>query len=414
MRIALINWSRRKAGGIENYLSHTIPALQRAGHDVALCYETDQPATRSPIVCGGEVPTWGVEALGAERAVAELRAWAPDLLYCHGVVNPELESVLLDIAPAVFFAHGYYGTCISGTKSWKTPTSHPCRRRFGWQCFLHYYPHRCGGLSPLTMVREYRRQSARLELLHRYRAIVTHSRHMRDEYLKHGFPPGRVHRINYPVAGTEAAKDLGRTPPRGETAWRLLFIGRMERLKGGRLLLDALPRVRQILGRPVQLTLAGDGPERAKWERLAARLAARDRDLTITFTGWIERSGLDAVLDESDLLVVPSVWPEPFGQVGPEAGVRGVPVAAFATGAIPEWLENGVNGFLASGDPPRAAQLADAIVHCLEDSATHARLRQGAVTVAQRFTMTAHLAELLPIFRDVLGRSPAASGPSDR
>jgi glycosyltransferase involved in cell wall biosynthesis len=405
VRIAVVNWSRRKAGGAEYYLSNLIPALAEVGHTIALLHETDQPTARAPIVPDGQIPIWGVGAMGATRAIAELRQWMPDVIYCHGLVRPDLESQVLYIAPAVFFAHGYYGTCISGTKSWKIPTVRPCSRRFGWQCFLHFYPHRCGGLSPVTMIREHRRQAVRLKLLERYRAIVTHSRHMQNEYLKHGFPPEGVHRIPFHVTGADSAATepaqarCGRTD---RTVWRLLFIGRMNEMKGGLFLLDALPRVRQLLGRPVHLSLTGDGPERARWENRAARLTARDRDLSITFTGWIERSSLDAVLDVTDLLVVPSVWPEPFGQVGPEAGMREVPVAAFATGGISEWLKDGVNGCLAPGNLPRAAALADAIVKCLHDPATYARLRQGARAVARQFTMAAHIAQLLSIFHDVV------------
>ena len=49
----------------------------------------------------------------------------------------------------------------------------------------------------------------------------------------------------------------------------------------------------------------------------------------------------------SRLLVVPSVWPEPFGSVGMAAARCGVPAAAFAVGGIPQWLHDGVNGHLA-------------------------------------------------------------------
>jgi glycosyltransferase involved in cell wall biosynthesis len=404
MRIGIVNWSRRKAGGAEYYLSSLIPALVAAGHATALWYEIDEPAARPPITPDGEIPVWEVSSLGAARAIAELRQWRPDLVYCHGVSDPSLESRVLDIAPGVFFAHGYYGTCISGTKMWKIPNTLACSRRFGWQCFFHFYPNRCGGLSPVTMMREYRRQAARLKLIGRYRAIVTHSRHMRDEYLAHGVPAGRVHRITFPVAGADVATEepantlSARADP---TMCRLLFVGRMEEVKGGLLLLDALPRVRQILGGSVQVLLAGDGRDRSRWQSRAAHLMARDRNLSIQFTGWIERARLDAVLNSTDLLVVPSVWPEPFGQVGPEAGMRRVPVAAFATGGISDWLKEGVNGYLAPANPPRAAGLADAIVKCVRDPTTHERLREGAVAVAKRFTMTAHMADLLAIFQGV-------------
>jgi glycosyltransferase involved in cell wall biosynthesis len=74
-------------------------------------------------------------------------------------------------------------------------------------------------------------------------------------------------------------------------------------------------------------------------------------------------------------------------------------VAAFASGGIPDWLEDGVNGFTAPSDPPTAAGLAEAIIRCLADPARYQRLRRGATDVARRYTMEAHLADLLPIFQ---------------
>ena len=130
-------------------------------------------------------------------AIAAMREWHPDLIFAHGLVNPKNEAATLSVAPAVFFAHGYYGTCISGAKTNSYPKVVPCTRTFGPKCLLHFYPRRCGGLSPVTALIEYRRQAKRLELLRRYRAILTDSTHMRDEYLRHGFDPGMVIRSSY-------------------------------------------------------------------------------------------------------------------------------------------------------------------------------------------------------------------------
>ena len=103
-----------------------------------------------------------------------------------GCIDPEIEARTLQIAPAVFHAHAYYGTCISGAKTFKSPTTMPCSRRFGWPCLVNYYPRRCGGWSPITMVREFRRQAERLQLLSQYKALVTYSAHMQREFARHG------------------------------------------------------------------------------------------------------------------------------------------------------------------------------------------------------------------------------------
>lgn len=408
MRIAVVNWTRRKVGGTETYLGLIVPALLDAGYEVAFWHETDTPRNRDLIALPEGLPTWDASALGAGRALEELRRWKPDLIYAHGLLSPELEADTIAVAPSIFFAHSYYGTCISGLKTVRRPRVTPCARAFGWRCVLRYYANGCGGRSPVTLAREYARQSRRLELLEDYRAVLTHSAHMREEYLRHGLDAGRVHSLSYyaysePHEGESSNDDGSHAPGRelGQGGYRLLFTGRMDRLKGGRILLDALPRVASQLGRRVSLTFAGDGPERVSWARAARRLQLRDPNITVDFTGWVTREQLDRLLDECDLLVFPSQWPEPFGLVGPEAGARGVPVAAFAVGGISEWLADGVNGHLAHGDPPTAEGLADAVVRCLTDPHEYARLARGAVQIANRFSMRNHLSALLDIFERV-------------
>jgi len=424
VRIAITNWSRRRAGGVETYLAGIVPELVRANHSVAFWHEVDEPTGRERILLPEGVPGWCLSDLGSERAVAALRDWQPDVIYGHGLLDAKLEAETLKIAPAVFFAHSYYGTCISGAKAFKSPAVRPCSRRFGWQCLLHYFPHRCGGWSPTTMMREYRIQSRRLEILSGYRAVVTHSDHMRSEYLQHGLAADRVYKLSYYAYNAGNSADLAKkfqafstspltiqdslavdgslTTTRNTPHWRLLFLGRMDFLKGGGVFIDALPEVRASLDRTLRVTFAGDGLDRGSWERKARRVQALSGGSQIEFVGWLNSSQRDSLLADCDLLVLPSLWPEPFGQVGIEAGVHGVPVAAFAVGGIREWLIDGVNGYLAPGDPPTAAGLADAIIRCLRDPTTHAHLCRGAMEMAQHFKVGEHLGELVKVFEKVL------------
>lgn len=399
MRIALINRSRGLAGGVERYLEQVLPGLARRGVEVGLFHEHEPPPDRPAIALPTGAPTWSVSRLGVRAALDELGRWRPDLLYIHAVDDTALEARLLATAPAVLFAHQYHGTCISGGKAWTFPRPRPCVRSLGPACLAHYYPHRCGGLSPLTMWRDWNRQAARHDLLARYRFIATHSDHMHAEYVRNGLPSSRVRKLPFPVKPLLRAPQT--IPPNG-LPHRLVFLGRMEPLKGGELLLKALPAVETTLGRPLIVTMAGDGTARLQWEVTAVHLPVRDS--RIRFTGWLDDAAVDALLAAADLLVVPSVWPEPFGLVGPEAGQRGVPAAAFAVGGIPEWLRDGVNGRLAPGEAPHAADLAAAIVACLRDPQEHARLCAGAREQARRFDPERHLDALIALFESALGR----------
>lgn len=407
MRIAVVYSHRRIIGGIETYLDTVITELVNAGHAVAFWYEVHGDADWRQITLPETAPAWCVEEIGAGKALATLRAWRPDLIYSHGLMDPALEKEVLEIAPAVIFAHGYYGTCVSGIKAFKRPVDSPCAKRFGFGCLLNYYPRGCGGLNPLTMIADYQRQSARSSAMKKYRGVIAASEHMRAEFIRNGLSPEKVFKVSLPIA-TSSVKTNGNglRGSRGDSdPWRLLFLGRMINLKGGSVLLDALAGVRASIDRPLKVTFAGDGPERATWEQKAAKQSAADEGLEIEFVGWQQGEQLDAILSASDLLVMPSLWPEPFGMVGLEAGLHGVPVAAFAVGGIPEWLADGVNGRLAPGDPPTAGGLADAIIRCLNDLRTNDHLHRGALKVASRYSIESHLTNLTEVFQNVL--SPA-------
>jgi glycosyltransferase involved in cell wall biosynthesis len=422
MRIAIINWSTRRVGGVETYLNTIIPELFRAGHEIAFWSEVDEPSDRVLIQLPDKSPTWCVASMGVANALAALRDWGPEITFAHKLADPELENKVIKLAPSVFFAHDYNGTCISGTKTFQFPVVRPCSRQFGWKCLVNYFPRRCGGLSPVTMLKLYALQAKRLENLHSYDAVLTHSDHMLAELMKHGLSPRRAFKFPYYVQSGDAtrkpanllAATASASSPTEEAVaqtggvyrrekreeWRLLFSGRMEHLKGAHVFLEALPQVVSRLGKRLRVTFAGDGRERQTLERKAARL--RSPRLEIEFTGWLEHTQVELLLKECDLLVVPSLWPEPFGLVGAEAGQFGVPVAAFNVGGIPDWLSDGVNGFLASGSPPTSEGLAQAIIKCLDDPVSYARLRQGATEVAQRFNIKNHLTALQEVFENVI------------
>jgi glycosyltransferase involved in cell wall biosynthesis len=398
LRIAILNWSNRRFGGTGSYLSTVMPALRRAGHAIALWHEVERPADHGVLPVPDGAPVWSVSTLGLQRAVDALREWQPDLLYAHGLLDPFVEERALEAAPAVLFVHDYYGACISGSKTLTRPVLTPCSRTFGWQCLAHYYPRRCGGLNPVSMIRQYRLQRDRSELFSRYAAIVTSSEHMQQEYVEQGVSIDRVINVGYGSdLGNPSRDSSGRRHPDG--TYRLLFVGRMDRLKGGAQLLQALPEVAARVLESLHLTFAGDGPQRAVWEALAEAISRTESRIQVEFRGWVDRGALSTLYQQSDLLVVPSLWPEPFGLIGLEAVRHHLPAVAFDVGGISEWLKPGINGVLAPGNPPTVHGLADAIVDGL---GTKPACSEGIDRLLADFSVDSHLHRLLRVFKNVV------------
>ncbi len=396
MRIAIANWSRRIAGGVETYLADVVPALAGLGHELALITELDEPVDRAIIGNGRLEADLCVRSLGMSASVESLTAWQPDVIYLHQMQELELERRLSEIAPVVAFAHAYYGTCISGTKTHRLPSAHPCSRQLGPGCLVHYFPNRCGGLNPVTMMRLYQQQSARLEQMRRYFRVVTFSDHMAREYRKHGISATRLWEES--VSG-DAYRAVPRSAPSADASWNLMFLGRFELLKGAEVLLDSLRVLAAEGSGKISLRLVGDGTERRGLERKAAAIMADTKQLLIDFPGWLTGDELESEWDRAHALVMPSIWPEPFGLAGIEAGRRGLPVVAFEVGAIPEWLEGGRNGVLARLGVSRALSFARALKLLMSDPAVYASMSEAAPRMAERFSLQHHLEPLSAVLK---------------
>jgi glycosyltransferase involved in cell wall biosynthesis len=238
------------------------------------------------------------------------------------------------------------------------------------------------------MISEYRVQTRRRTLLYDCAKVLVSSRHMKREYERQGIAPDRVVLVPLP---TRSSSELLPPVPKARTD-RVLFVGRLTTLKGGRALVEAIAIARRVLGIPLRLVVAGEGEERRQVQQLATRL-----EVEIEFAGWVDAAQREVLMKNADVLAVPSLWPEPFGMVGIEAGALGLPSVAYATGGIPDWLEPGISGELAPGDRPTVAGLADALIRALRDPKHLGRLSVGAWKSARQYTMEAHLAALEPL-----------------
>jgi glycosyltransferase involved in cell wall biosynthesis len=401
MRILFANDGIGDAGGVQTYLAAVMPEIARRGHQVALLHlDPARGGEGSPAPAGA--PHFCMQEMGVGPALEAARAWGPDVAFSHNMRPLEVERGLMEIVPTVKMMHGYFGTCIGGQKAHLWPRPEPCGRRFGPACLALYVPRRNGKMSLPYIADQYRWASEQNALFPGYAFVVTASHHMRAEYIRNGVHPRRARSI--PLFSNVRLKKGDEPPPPDD--FRVLFLGRMTRLKGGDYLIRAAAKAQARVGRSIPLTLAGDGPQRAEWEALAA-----DLGVDATFPGWVSEEERSSLFRAASLLAVPSVWPEPFGLVGLEAGTFGVPAIAYKVGGIAEWLGEGANGWLAPGDPPTVEGLAALLVRAAANPAELAALRPLARAAARHHSLGAHLFHLERILDAAARRDPLPFDP---
>ena len=391
MRILFANDGIGDAGGVQSYLAAVMPALEARGHAVAFLH-LDLPREGEGTPAPGGAPHFCIDRDGVDGALEGARRWGPDVVFSHNLRPLEVERRLLAAWPVVKMMHGYFGTCIGGQKTHLFPRAEPCGRVFGPACLALYGPRRNGRMSLPYALEEWRWANDQNALFARYAAVVVASGHMRGEYVRNGVAAEKAHAI--PLFSTVAPADGIPAPE----AFHVLFLGRMTQLKGGDLLIRAAAAASRAVGRPIPLTMAGNGPRRAAWEALARSLG-----VPAGFPGWVDDGRRLALLRAASLLAVPSVWPEPFGLVGLEAGSQGVPAVAYGVGGIGEWLADGVNGRLLPGDPPRVEPLAEALAWAATHPDELAAMRPRALAAARAMSLDAHVSTLEGVLAGAAG-----------
>jgi glycosyltransferase involved in cell wall biosynthesis len=167
-----------------------------------------------------------------------------------------------------------------------------------------------------------------------------------------------------------------------------IFIGRLEESKGVLSLLEVWKK----LDEKFVLTIVGDG-------KLRYQLMNKYKQSNILFKGKCTREETINFISKSKFLIQPSLWYETFGLTIIEAMSLGVPVIGFNIGTRPDFIEDGVNGFLTRDN--------ENLLEVIKDSYSHVNyfsLSNNAILKSKEFETDYLITKQIDIYRQILDK----------
>jgi D-inositol-3-phosphate glycosyltransferase len=214
-------------------------------------------------------------------------------------------------------------------------------------------------------------------------------------------PPGVDISHFYPIPEDEAKEFIG-IPPCDHM---LLFVGRIEPLKGIDTLIEALSIMRKdhVF---VCLTVIGGNPEtdqddnKSEMARLQLLREKYGLEDLIAFLGSRSQDTLPYYYSAADAVVVPSQY-ESFGLVALEAMACGTPVVASQVGGLAFLIQDGVTGYTVPADDPQA--LADRLTTLVNNPELRQRMGERAASTAREYRWQRIADRVLNVYREVTG-----------
>jgi glycosyltransferase involved in cell wall biosynthesis len=379
-------------GGLEQYLLQLSDELDRAGHQSLLLYGEKTHGEPLPIKAKFYFlnDITHPHCRDSEEKLAAVDAFIanerPDLAFFHQVLNPVLADRMTRALPSIRFAHDFKMICPDGRKTLKSMGVF-CEFPLSYLCQVRAYRYKCmprnifQGVPAISVSRS-------IAKMHRERSsLVVASQFMKNVMLYNGFEEERIAVIPlFTTLPDLESQDTGDTPP------MIISVGRVVKEKGMDYLLQAFTEVQE----KAKLVIIGDGPFLSELKSQAQRLGVLS---DVSFPGWLSPNELKSYYRKCSMVVMPSIWPEPFGMVGIEAMSYGKPVLAFDVGGVSDWLHHGETGFLVS--PRDELSLAEKMNILLESPGLAKEMgRKGRSIAEQKFSPNRHVERLLSVFKE--------------
>ena len=159
----------------------------------------------------------------------------------------------------------------------------------------------------------------------------------------------------------------------------ILYVGRLEPVKGVQYLVRAMKRVHDTIP-DARLIIIGDGTERAMLEALSTHLGIQNH---VQFGGEVPHEKVLSFMQQADVFVLPSLS-EGFPMVIIEALACGLPVIASRVGGVPEIITNEANGYLVEAKDTES--IADNILVLLQDEKLRRKISDNNKQLVKKYT----------------------------
>ena len=389
MRVLFVNDYGTPHGGVEIATLHLRDGLRARGHDPKIFSSSAREARTSSdadFECYGTTgrarTLLQTANVFARRKFARVLAdFEPDVVHV-GMCLTQLSPLILPLLrhrTAIYHAHWLRAICPTGFKM--LPDGSPCRNSAGHACLR----------SKCLSLRDWVPLMAQGRLWNQWSGVfdrvVANSDATRTALEEAGFVNPMM--IPCGVADRPSTRSLATVP----TA---IFAGRVTVQKGVHVLIDAWRSV--VAGMPeARLLIAGDGPERARLERLAPP--------GVVFLGSLSSEELAHRAGTAWIQVVPSLGFEPFGLVTAEAMMQGRGVIASRVGGTPELVQDGVTGALVEAGDPDA--LAAELGIALRDRSSCERMGERGRRVAEdRCTVDLFVDRFVGLYEELVAGAP--------
>ena len=364
--LRILHATRAPVGGIFRHVLDLANGQAERGHEVGIVADSLTGGERAKAALAEIAPRL---KLGVHRIAIHREPWPTDAL-----VWARFMRMIQRLKPDVLHGHGAKAGAFVRLRK---RADHAIRVYTPHGGSLHYKPDSLKGQIYGRLERA---------LMNSTDLFLFESAFARDTYQRTiGTPRGLVRCVFNGVTADEF-DPVSRAPD----ATDLVYVGEFRNIKGADLLVDAVARLHTD-GRPVTLTLAGDGEDTAALKAQVERLGLGH---SVRFIGHVKaRHGFA----QGKLLVVPSRG-DSMPYVVIEAGAAGIPMVAARVGGIPEIFGPFADALFA---PNIVGAAADAIEIALEEpEAAQTRARALRERIFQHFSQKAMVEGVLAGYRD--------------